>query len=93
MEFSILYLIAFPEIQAKVCQEVDRVIGEQRPSLEHLEKMPFTRAFMEEAFRFMPTGLLPPARKCKQDVKLKSGIVIPKDTQVAHESASIVAST
>lgn len=82
MEFTVLYLIAFPDVQAKVHREVEEVIGSDLPRLEHRDRMTYTRAFMEEALRYMPAGVMPPPRRTSEDVKLSNGMTIPKDTQV-----------
>ena len=82
MEFSLLYLIAYPDVQAKVHEELARVVGNRKPSLEDRDRLPYTQAFLQEATRFMPMGLLPPPRRASEDVTLKNGMVIPKNTQV-----------
>lgn len=82
LEFSLLYLIAYPDVQEKVYAEISEVVGNRKPSLQDREVMHYTRAFIEEVTRFMPSILLPLPRKCTEDFVLKNGMVIPKNTQV-----------
>ncbi|XP_038655019.1 cytochrome P450 1B1-like [Scyliorhinus canicula] len=48
-----LYLVSWPEVQRKVQQEVDRVVGRQCiPTIEDQPRMPYLMAFLHEALRF-----------------------------------------
>ena len=52
IEWSVLFLMTHPTIQAKVYEEVLRVIGDSRtPELDDLPNMPFTEATMYEVLR------------------------------------------
>ena len=82
IEFSILYLITFPETQEKVHEELARVLGDRRPSLEDRDQLPYTMAFLAETARYMPMLMVPPSRTGPADVQLKNGMIIPKYTQV-----------
>ena len=82
LEYTVLYLIAHPEIQAKVFEEINRVVGNRAPRLDDREGLPYTQAYLQEVARFCPMGLFPPPRRTTEDVRLKNGMVIPKDTQV-----------
>lgn len=82
IEYAVLYLIRFPEIQEKVHKEISEVLGDRRPTLEDRERLPYTMAFLAEAARFMPMLMMPPPRTGPVDVQLKNGMIIPKNTQV-----------
>ncbi|KAM9296320.1 cytochrome P450 2C20-like [Gastrophryne carolinensis] len=71
-----------PEIQKKVQEEIDAVIGPQKsPSLEHRLSLPYTDAVIHEAHRY--ASILPNSlpHAALHDIKFK-GYVIPKGTQI-----------
>ena len=49
--FAINYLIRYPEIQQRVQEEIDNVIGGGQASLEDKPRMPYTDAFIHEVLR------------------------------------------
>jgi cytochrome P450 len=52
LEWTLLYMAAFPAVQNKVQQEIDSVIGRDRlPKLEDRTKLPYTRATIYEIQR------------------------------------------
>uniref|UniRef100_A0A4W6FX67 Cytochrome P450 1A n=1 Tax=Lates calcarifer TaxID=8187 RepID=A0A4W6FX67_LATCA len=52
LQWSLLYLIKFPDIQDRIHQEIDDHIGTARlPRFSDKPKMPFTEAFLYEVFR------------------------------------------
>ncbi|XP_051729884.1 cytochrome P450 2J6-like isoform X2 [Ctenopharyngodon idella] len=51
--WGLIYLITYPEVQEKVHEEKDRVIGRSRePSIADKANMPFTEAVIHEILRF-----------------------------------------
>ncbi|XP_029475595.1 cytochrome P450 2G1-like isoform X1 [Rhinatrema bivittatum] len=82
MRYGFLILLKHPEIEEKLHEEIDQVIGrEQIPCLEHRNKMPYTNAVIHEIQRF--SNLLPMnvPREVTRDVHFH-GYTIPKGTQV-----------
>ncbi|XP_046571309.1 cytochrome P450 2J1-like [Haliotis rubra] len=79
---TLLYLAAYPEVQAKLHAEVDRVLGERRvPMLSERHKLPYTEAVLYESMRkgaVAPLGL-PHSTTCDTTV---AGYEIPKGTIV-----------
>jgi cytochrome P450 len=75
------YLLSHhPEVERRVVDEVDRVIGDGRPSFAHVERLTFTRRVIDESLR-----LYPPAwgfsRRALEDDEL-GGYRIPKGSLV-----------
>ncbi|XP_076169836.1 putative cytochrome P450 303a1 [Ptiloglossa arizonensis] len=80
--FCFLYLILFPNVQKKAHEEIDKVIGRNRPpTLEDRTKMTYMNAIVLESLRmFMGRTLNVPHRALKETFIL--GHRIPKDTML-----------
>ncbi|KAJ7603367.1 cytochrome P450 [Roridomyces roridus] len=78
----ILALMAYPEVQRKAHEEMDRIVGDQRmPTLDDLQRMPYIRAIILETHRFRPTAplMLPHAASATEEYK---GYIIPKGATI-----------
>ncbi|KAF4113400.1 hypothetical protein G5714_005945 [Onychostoma macrolepis] len=82
LQWSLLYLIKFPDIQAKILQEIESQVGVNRlPQFKDKPNMPYTEAFIYEVFRhasYMPFTI----PHCTTDNVTLNGYFIPKDTCV-----------
>ncbi|XP_061452471.1 cytochrome P450 2F5-like [Rhineura floridana] len=82
IRFSFLILMKYPEVAAKVHQEIDRVIGSDRaPCLADRKFMPYTDAVLYEIQRFitiLPMGL---PRAVTRDTPFRD-FLLPKGTNV-----------
>nr|XP_008116752.1 PREDICTED: cytochrome P450 2A4 [Anolis carolinensis] len=82
MRFILMVLLEYTSVQAKVQEEIDRMIGRERmPSMKDRPGMPYTEAVLHEGQRYLdlvPSGL---ARRARRDVELE-GVVIPKGATV-----------
>ncbi|KAG8894791.1 hypothetical protein FRC00_008434, partial [Tulasnella sp. 408] len=78
----ILAMILFPEIQAKIQQELDAVIGPDRlPTIADRESLPYLHACMLEAMRWNPSvNTALPHRLMEDDIY--NGYFIPAGTIV-----------
>ncbi|XP_031631252.1 probable cytochrome P450 303a1 [Contarinia nasturtii] len=82
MGFLMLHLIRNPDIQTRMQEEIDRVIGRNRlPTLEDRAKMPFCEASVLEGIRMFMGYTFGVPHRALRDTKL-CGFNIPKDTMV-----------
>ncbi|XP_021248476.1 cytochrome P450 2K4-like [Numida meleagris] len=79
--WGLLLMMKYPEIQKKVQEEIDQVIGSNPPRTEHRTKMPYTDAVVHEIQRFADILPLNLPHETTKDVSLK-GYFIPKGTYV-----------
>ncbi|KAI4892538.1 hypothetical protein NFI96_024701 [Prochilodus magdalenae] len=90
IQWGLLFMMKYPEIQKKVQVEIDRVIGQSRqPSMADRPHMPYTDAVIHETQRMgnvVPLGA--PKKACK-DTTL-GGYFIPKGTMVNTNLSSVL---
>lgn len=82
LEWILLYLATYPEVQRKAFKEIEEQIGTERPpNLHDRSNTPYTLAIMEEVMRHCPMAFLNLPHMSLEDVTL-NGHFIPKGTQV-----------
>ncbi|XP_066270198.1 cytochrome P450 2D28-like [Branchiostoma lanceolatum] len=82
LRWALLYMILHPDIQEKVQQEIDSVLGpNQEPSMEHRSQMPYTEATLTEVNRLAAVTPLTVQHATSSDTTLR-GYNIPKGTAV-----------
>ncbi|XP_063793860.1 cytochrome P450 2G1-like [Pseudophryne corroboree] len=90
LTYSLLVLLKYPDVLAKVHVEIDNTIGRNRsPTMQDRINLPYTEAMIHEMQRFtnlIPLGVL---RKTLKEVKLK-GYTLPKDTDVLPVLTSVL---
>jgi len=83
LTWSMLYMIKYPEIQAQVQAELDKVVGQNRhPSIKDRTSLPFTEAVLMEIQRcanIVPNGV---NHLCIRDFTI-NGITIPAHTLIS----------
>ncbi|CAN9506807.1 unnamed protein product [Ophioblennius macclurei] len=82
LSWSLMYLVAYPEIEERIYQELKNNVGLDRsPRLSDRNKLPFMECFILEMFRhssFMPFTI----PHCTSKDTSLNGYFIPKDTCV-----------
>ena len=82
LRWAVLYMIAYPEIQAEIQQELDEVVGRERQvRYEDREKLPFIQACIHEILRYAPFFPFGLPHSTTTDTTL-NGYFIPKDTPI-----------
>ncbi|XP_066275180.1 cytochrome P450 2U1-like [Branchiostoma lanceolatum] len=78
--WSLLYMTLNPDIQDKIHEELDAVVGEGLPTLAHRSQLPYVNACLLEAMRIRAVSPLI-RHATTQEVKVQ-GYNIPNGTQV-----------
>ncbi|XP_045690722.1 cytochrome P450 2D14 [Phyllostomus hastatus] len=88
--WGLLFMITHPDVQRRVQQEIDEVIGQVRqPEMGDQARMPFTMAVVHEVQRFgdiIPLGL---PHKTSRDIEVQ-GFLIPKGTMLITNLSSVL---
>ncbi|XP_029606442.1 cytochrome P450 2J2 [Salmo trutta] len=88
--WGLLFMINYPEIQAKVQAEIDAVVRSSRqPSMEDRDSMPYTDAVIHETQRMGNIIPLNVSRMATRDTEV-GGYTIPKNTIVLGTLQSIL---
>ncbi len=83
LSWTFLYLLHNQDIQQKVHDEIDSVVGVGRmPSVSDRKSMPYTNAVLHESFRITGFVFLSFPHLLTADVKLDEDTVLPEGTNV-----------
>ncbi|OCT84333.1 cytochrome P450 2J6 [Xenopus laevis] len=89
LQWCLLYMIMFPEIQEKCREEIDRVLGTRdHLDYEDRESMAYTQAVLQEVQRFASVVPLGVPHATIKDVQLND-FTIPKGTFIITDLSSV----
>ncbi|KAM9617511.1 cytochrome P450 2C19 isoform 5-T5 [Trichechus inunguis] len=90
LRYGLLLLLKYPEVAAKVQEEIDRVVGRHRsPCMQDRGSMPYTDAVIHEILRYIdliPMGL---PHAVTRDIKFRD-YIIPKGTTIMTSLSSVL---
>ncbi len=89
IEWSILYLIKYPDVQAKLHQIISKEIGQRAATLADRSNLPYVDCFMDECFRCSHMMDIAVPHRVVQDTTFK-GYLFPKDTQVFADMDAVL---
>ena len=72
-----------PQVLERAKAEIDEVLGDEPVGMEHLQKLPYLEAVINEAIRFRPLSPMAGIRLARSGAQL-GGYPIPKGTMVSH---------
>ena len=82
LRWGLLFMMKFPDVQKRVHEEIDRVVGKNRlPQLTDKPNLPYTQAVIHEIQRFGSIVLSTGPRYVSQDTKFE-GFTVPKGAVV-----------
>ncbi|XP_069087515.1 cytochrome P450 2D15-like isoform X2 [Pleurodeles waltl] len=90
LRFGLLYMMLYPDVQNRVQEEIDQVIGrERKPTMDDRAKMPYTNAVVHEIQRYSDIIPLGVPHKTSRDTDI-NGFFIPKDTLLMFNLSSVL---
>uniref|UniRef100_A0A8C0JHB0 Cytochrome P450 n=1 Tax=Chelonoidis abingdonii TaxID=106734 RepID=A0A8C0JHB0_CHEAB len=90
LRWALLYMLLHPDIQCKVHEEIDKVIGRDRsPQMEDLVNMPYTNAVIHEIQRYGDIAPVGVPHMTYRDTELQ-GFFIPKGMTVIFNLSSVL---
>ncbi|KAG9483786.1 hypothetical protein GDO78_009615 [Eleutherodactylus coqui] len=90
LRWALLYMILYPDIQSKVQEEIDQVIGrERKPTMGDVLKMPYTNAVIHEVQRSGDIIPLAFPHMTYRDIEVQ-GFFIPKGTSIITNLSSVL---
>lgn len=80
LHWVLVELSRHPEIEKRITEEVDRVIGNRNPTYQDLSALPYLRMFIKEIFRLDTSGIAIMRQSIEDDSV--AGYLIPKRTGI-----------
>ncbi|KAE8611431.1 hypothetical protein XENTR_v10012448 [Xenopus tropicalis] len=90
LRWGLLFMLLYPDVQRKVREEIDRVIGRTRkPTMGDVLQMPYTNAVIHEIQRYGDIIPLSMPHMAYRDTHIKS-FFIPKGTVIMTNLSSVL---
>ncbi|XP_077308645.1 cytochrome P450 2D6 [Lithobates pipiens] len=90
LRWALIYMLLYPNIQEKVHEEIDQVIGRNRkPTMADILQMPYTNAVIHEIQRFSDIVPLAFPHMTYRDMEIH-GCFIPKGTTIFTNISSVL---
>ncbi|MEE6502690.1 hypothetical protein FKM82_004604 [Ascaphus truei] len=90
LRWALLFMLLYPDVQSKVQEEIDRVIGRDRkPTMGDKLKMPYTNAVIHETQRYGDIVPLSVPHMTYRDTEIQ-GYFIPKGIAVLTNLSSVL---
>ncbi|XP_040608620.1 cytochrome P450 2D27 isoform X2 [Mesocricetus auratus] len=90
LSWALLLMILHPDVQSRVQQEIDDVIGQvRRPEMADQARMPYTNAVIHEVQRFGDIAPVNIPHMTSRDVEVQ-GFLIPKGTTLIPNLSSVL---
>ncbi|KAM7182450.1 cytochrome P450 2D15-like [Macrochelys suwanniensis] len=88
--WALLYMLRYPDVQRRVHEEIDKVIGRDRsPEIEDQVNLPYTNAVIYETQRYCDVVFAGVPRTTCRDTEVQ-GFFIPKDTIIIVVLSSVL---
>ena len=85
--WAVLYFMHNPDVSDKMRYEMQRVVGEELPSLHHQGKLPYCRAVIAEVMRIRPVVPLWVPHSNKEDLHINDYLIPKGSTLIANVSS------
>ncbi|KAJ1173411.1 hypothetical protein NDU88_005247 [Pleurodeles waltl] len=90
LRFGLLYMILYPDVQNRVQEEIDKVIGrERKPTMDDRANMPYTNAVIHEIQRYADIVPFSVPHMTSRDTEVK-GFFLPKGTTLMFNLSSVL---
>ncbi|KAL1763109.1 cytochrome P450 2D20-like, partial [Sigmodon hispidus] len=90
LSWALLLMILHPDVQSRVHQEIDDVIGQmRRPEMADQVRMPYTNAVIHEVQRFADIAPMNIPHMTSRDIEIQ-GFLIPKGTTIIPNLSSVL---
>ncbi len=88
MEWILVFLMLYPDAQAKILREIQETLGDREATLQDRQNLPYVECFIEEVARLCQMVDLAVPHQVEEDVVFK-GFFFPKGTQIFADMSAV----